>query len=69
MAFKMRGFNGYQNSPIKQKKEECYIDENGNKVCPSVLDENPFKPKNKKTKKKKSDTKKSNISKQKTKDE
>ena len=31
--FKMKGFSGFGNSPMKQD-EKCYIDDKGNKVCP-----------------------------------
>ena len=51
MSYKMKGFSGFK-SPLKQNGDKCYIDKNGKKVCPSVIDQNPFKPKKKKTKKK-----------------
>ena len=56
MTYKMKGFSGFK-SPLKQDDDKCYIDENGEKVCKSVLEQNPFKPKKKKTKKKDSNRK------------
>ena len=41
MNFKMKGWDGYVNSPMKQKDDgvSCYIDEDGNSVCPPKSDE------------------------------
>jgi len=36
MTFKMKGWGGYQNSPLKQD-EKCYIDDEGKTVCPPGL--------------------------------
>ena len=35
MGYKMSGFSGFGNSPIKQDdKKKCYINEKGESVCP-----------------------------------
>ena len=56
MGYKMKGFSGFKqscgcdgkcmcSSPLKQNGGKCYIDKDRKKKCPSVLEQNPFKPK------------------------
>ena len=47
----MKGFSGFK-SPLKQDGGKCYIDKNGKKKCPSVLDQFESILENKKIKKK-----------------
>ena len=62
MSYKMSGFSGFGNSPLRQngdeKKQECYIDDSGKKVCPFVpmQDLAPKKPEKKKKSSKKKET-------------
>jgi len=41
MTFKMKGWGGYVNSPVKQKDDEgsCYINDDGDFICPPKSDE------------------------------
>ena len=35
MSFKMKGFSGFK-SPLKQDDKKCYINKDGESVCPYV---------------------------------